>query len=110
MIARSINEDLATVKEMIKEAYDPDLKKFKENLPGKMTEMYDVAREDGIIEAIEPLPDEVRQRIIDLVEQGKKIPRRFVESKPWRVVDLYNEVEYIMAPNSEIEKVENLVK
>lgn len=46
---------------MIKDAYDPDIEKFKDNLP-------DISKEDGTVEKLK-LPDDILQRIIDVVEQ-----------------------------------------
>lgn len=38
------------------------------------------------------------------------MPIRFSESKPERVVDLYNEVQYILAPKELMEKVRRIVR
>lgn len=46
---------------MIKDAYDTDIEKFKDNLR-------DISKPDGTVEKLK-LPDEILQRIVDLVEQ-----------------------------------------
>ena len=78
--------DVEEFKHDVKNSYSPDLETFKDNL-----------RKNAPVR-LEYAPDEVLQRIIDVVEQGKKIPIRFSESKPERIVDLTNEVQYILAP------------
>lgn len=95
-------ENNEQVQEIIKDAYDTDIEKFKENLP-------DVSKEDGTVEQLK-IPDEILQRIVDVVEQGKKVPVRFSESKPQRVVDLYKEVKYVLVPNQDVERVNKMVK
>ena len=89
--------DPQVVQAMIKDEYSPDIDEFMENL-----------EENPLLSEI---PEEVAQRIIDVVEQGKKIPIRFSESKPERIVDLTKEVEYILVPEGkDTTKVENAVK
>ena len=90
------------VREMIKEAYDTDIQKFKDNLR-------DISKPDGTVEKLK-LPDEILQRIVDLVEQWKKVPVRFSESKPQRVVDLYEEVKYVLVPDKDVERVNKMVE
>lgn len=84
------------LKVAIKENYDPDVNKFKENI-----------EEEG---QFTDVPKDVLQRIIDVVEQGKKVPNRFSESKPRRIVDLYKEVQYVLVPNTDLKKVNERVK
>lgn len=82
---------------MIKDEYSPNIDEFMENL-----------EENPLLSEI---PRDVAQRIIDVVEQGKKIPIRFSESKPERIVDLTKEVEYILVPKGkDTTQVENAVK
>ena len=45
-----------------------------------------------------------------MVEQGRKVPIRFSESKPERIVDLTKEVEYILVPKEDKARVEETVK
>lgn len=46
-----------------------------------------------------------------MVEQGKKVPIRFSESKPERIVDLTKEVEYILVPEGkDAKKVNEAIK
>jgi hypothetical protein len=57
------------------------------------------------------VPEEVLQRIIDVVEQWKKIPIRFSESKPERIVNLMEEVRYILVPEgADASQVKSIVR
>ena len=90
----------------IKNSYDTDVSKFRE----KLKRFYPATPlEDWTV--WEPIfREEILQRIIDVVEQGKKIPIRFSESKPERIVDLYNEVKYILVPKWDVNKAKEIVK
>lgn len=82
---------------MIKDEYSPDIDEFMENL-----------EENPLLSEI---PEEVAQRIIDVVEQGKRIPIRFSESKPERIVNLMEEVQYILVPEgAEASQVKSIVR
>ena len=86
------------LKQEIKWNYDPKLETFKENL----------VEENSMWESV---PDQVLQRIIDVVEQGKRIPIRFSESKPERIVNLMEEVQYILAPEgADASQVKSIVR
>ena len=54
--------------------------------------------------------EDILQRIVDVVEQGKKVPIRFSESKPERVVDLYKEVQYVLVPSNDFKKAQQIVE
>ena len=89
--------DPQVIRALIKDEYNPDIDEFMANL-----------EENPLLSEI---PRDVAQRIIDVVEQGKKIPIRFSESKPERIVDLTKEVEYILVPEGkDTTQVENAVK
>ena len=79
----------------IKDSYSTDVNKFNENM-----------KKQGYPD----IPNDVLQRLIEVVEQGKKIPIRFSESKPERVVDLYNEVRYILVPEEYTSRAKELVR
>lgn len=81
----------------IKNSYDTDVNKFQENMNKEYKRK-------------EEIPTDILQSIIDVVEQGKKVPIRFSESKPERVVDLYNEVRYILVPKWDVNKAKEIVK
>lgn len=91
------------VETLIKENYNTDVNKFKN------ARRPDIILEDGTTGKAK-ISEDVLQRIIDVVEQGKKIPIRFAESKPERIVDLYKEVQYILVPEWDMYKAENIVK
>ena len=100
------NNVVEDIKYEIKNAYDPDVTKFRE----KLNEAYpDTPLEDWTV--WKPIfREDILQRIIDVVEQGKKIPIRFSESKPERVVDLYKEVQYVLVPSNDLKKAQQIVK
>ena len=96
MIDRGIKQ--SEVRHVIKKSYDPDIQKFKEKFK-KNAEWWNSIP-----------PDDILQRIIDVVEQWKKVPIRFAESKPERVVNLFDEVQYVIAPRWERQKVKEIVE
>jgi hypothetical protein len=57
----------------------------------------------------EEIPKDVLQRVVDIVEQWRKIPIRFSESKPDRLVDMYEEVQYVLVPEERLEEVKETV-
>lgn len=93
-IIDSVDKEVSPIRTTIKESYNTDVKKFKANMKDHW---YDI-------------PDEVLQRLIDIVEQWRKIPIRFSESKPERVVDLMKEVKYVLVPKRQKSRVEKIVK
>jgi hypothetical protein len=95
----NVTDDL---KYTISKSYDPDPAKFKEQL-------IKASKEEWFVGDID-YNEEVLKRIIDVVEQGKKVPIRFAESKPERVVDLYNEVKYVLVPKGDVNKAKKIVK
>lgn len=91
--------DIQEFKYDISKNYSSDLETFKDNLKKNAPVRLEFA------------PDDVLQRIIDMVEQGKKVPIRFSESKPERIVDLTKEVEYILVPEGkDAKKVNEAIK
>lgn len=92
---------IESLKYDIKTSYDTDVDKFKDNL---LTDYPDTP------EHTTTFNEDVLKRIIDVVEQGKKVPIRFSESKPERVVDLYKEVQYVLVPSGDLKKAQQIVK
>lgn len=83
--------------ENIANSYDTDVDRFREKLRDERAAYYEV-------------PDDYLQAIIDAVELGKQVPVRFSEAKPERLVDLYKEVEYILVPKNDFQKVNDIVR
>ena len=81
----------------IKKAYDPDAKKFAENLNQNEN-------------AYGTVSEETAQGIIDTIEKGRQASIRFSESKPQRIVDAYKEVQYILVPEQMKKTVQQVVK
>ena len=90
------------IKYAIKKAYDPDPAKFKEQL-------IKASKEEWFVGDLK-YDEEVLKRMIDVIEKGRKSPVRYTESKPERIVDLYNEVQAVLAPTEDRAKVEAIVK
>lgn len=85
------------IRKDIKKAYDPDAKKFAENLNQNEN-------------AYGTVSEETAQGLIDTIEKGRQSSIRYSESKPQRMVDAYKEVQYILVPSFMKDKVQEIVK